>query len=503
MKTIPRRSRLLALSVLAASTAFAQNAVQVASYLLQGNFNSQRAASPPLTPVNPSGNNRFVTDTVFGQTRTVYEVLGVATPASAQGGLTYQAAGKVPRDHYSMEFIVSMTGTGWRRIYDSTNRNYSEGLHVDPSGFINYYSGAGTVDPKGKLDNGTYYHIVLVKKPGEILIYVNAELVASRAGGTLLGAMSATANPNQMVHILLDDNNEWAPAKIALFRAYSGALTADEIRQIFASPFTSTVAVPPPGFQSSGIVNSASYASANAISPGGFFSIFGTDLADDLADWGQSFVNNVAPRRLNNVRVLVNNEESFLVFTSPGQVNALAPDSVPDGPVTVVVENRGLRSAVVSTQARRINPAVFRFNPQDSRYLASTANDGSAYIAPPNLFGTNGSLNGLAIRPARPGEYVVLYGTALGPTSPSVPAGQIPPPRDGAYPLSNTSEVRFLSATGQTLASVTPAYSGLSGFPGLHQVVFKVPELNDGEYQVVVAVAGQSSPGGAYLPVAR
>jgi len=315
--------------------------------------------------------------------------------------------------------------------------------------------------------------------------------------------MNNSSNPNQLVGIFLDDDGEWAPARIALFRAYSGALTANEIRQIYASPFTSTVGVPPPGFQSSGIVNSASYSSAFAISPGGIFSIFGTDLADDIADWGQSFVNGVAPKRLNNVRVLINDVECFIIFTSPVQVNALAPDSVPAGAVTVVVENRGLRSAVVPTQARQINTSVFRFFPQDSRYLASTANDGSAYIAPPNLFGTNGVLNGLAVRPARPGEFIVLYGTALGPTNPAVPAGQIPTPRDGAYPLSNASEVRFLTAAGQTVATVTPAYSGLSGFPGLQQVVFQVPDVATGDYQVVVVVAGLASPGGTYLPVAR
>jgi mono/diheme cytochrome c family protein len=69
-----------------------------------------------------------------------------------------------------------------------------------------------------------------------------------------------------------------------------------------------------------------------------------------------------------------------------------------DGPVTVLVEYSNLRSTSVPSQSRRINPAVFRFTPQNSRYLASTANDGSAYIGPANLFGTNGSLNGLALR---------------------------------------------------------------------------------------------------------
>lgn len=483
-------------------SAFAQNAVQVSSYFFQNNFNPQRAGSDPIVPVDPSGQNRFITDNVFGQPRVVYDIQGSPTPREAQGGLTWKGKGKIGLDSYSMEFIFSTSDpSGWRRIYDCNNRRLSEGLYLDPSGFLNYYSGASSTG-NDKLVVNTYYHVVIVKKPREIYLYLNGNLVAS-ATGVGIGEMDPVYNADQLVHFLLDDStyDEWMPARIALFRVYSGQLTAAEVREIFASPFTSTVGLPKPGFQSSGIVNSASYASANAISPGGFFSIFGSDLADASGDWGQSFSNNFGPRRLNNVRVLVNDQEAFVVFTSPTQINALAPDNLPDGPVTVVVENGNLRSAVVQSSSRRINPAVFRFNAQNNRYLASTANDGSAYIAPPNLFGTNGSLEGRAVRGARPGEYIVLYATGLGPTNPALPAGQIPPPRSGGYPVTSTSQVR-LTLNNQT-TTVQPVYSGMSGFPGLHQIVFLVPDIPNGEYETTVVIGGQSSPTGAFLPINR
>lgn len=479
----------------------AQNAVQVSNYLFQGNFNPQRSGSAALVPTDPSGNSRFVTDTVFGQERTVYQVTGAASPRTAQGGLTYQAKDKVTRDRYSMEFVLAMNSgtTGWRRILDVQNRSRSEGLYLDPSGFITYHSGVSS-SGTDRLNAGTYYHVVLVKAPGQVQVYVNGRMVASR-NDTPLGVMSATLNPDQVVHLFLDDDNEWAAARIALFRVYDGALTATEVRDIFASPFTSTIGLPRPGFQSSGIVNSASYSPSNAITPGGFFTIFGSDLGDDFGDWGSAFVNNVAPRRLNNVRVLVGGQEAFIAFTSSTQINAIAPDNIPDGPVNVVVEYSTLRSTTVATQARRINPAVFRFTPEDSKYLAATANDGSAYIGPANLFGTNGSLSGLALRPARPGEYVVLYGTGLGPTAPAVPAGQIPPARNGGHPLTSASEIR-LTRNGQT-TTVTPAYAGLTGFPGLHQLVFLVPDLPSGDYETVLVVNGLSSPAGTFLPIGQ
>jgi uncharacterized protein (TIGR03437 family) len=480
----------------------AQTAVQVSSYFFQNNFNPQRAGSDPITPVDPSGRSSFLTDTVFGQPRTVYNIEGAATPREAQGGLTWRGKDKIATDTYSMEFIFSMReADGWRRIYDCNNRRVSEGLYLDPSGLLNYYSGASS-SGNDRLAANTYYHVIIVKRPREIYLYLNGNLVAS-ATNVFIGEMNPVYNADQLVHFLLDDSviDEWSPARIALFRVYSGNLTAAEVREIYSSPFTSTVGLPKPGFQSSGIVNSASYASANAIAPGGFFSIFGSDLADATGDWGQFFTNNTAPRRLNNVRVLVNDQESFVVFTSPGQINALAPDNLADGPVTVVVENGNLRSAVVQSQSRRVNPAVFRFNAQNNRYLASTANDGSAYIAPPNLFGTNGQLSGLAVRPARPGEYVVLYATGLGPTTPAVPAGQIPPARAGGYPVASASQIR-LTANSQT-TTIQPVYAGLSGFPGLHQIVFQVPDLPTGEYETSIVIAGQSSPTGAFLPIAR
>ena len=49
-----------------------------------------------------------------------------------------------------------------------------------------------------------------------------------------------------------------------------------------------------------------------------------------------------------------------------------------------------------------------------------------------------------------------------------------------------------------------PAYAGLSGFPGLFQVVFAVPsDLADGDYETVLTIAGVASPGATFVPVRR
>ncbi len=69
------------------------------------------------------------------------------------------------------------------------------------------------------------------------------------------------------------------------------------------------------------------------------------------------------------------------------------------------------------------------------------------------------------------------------------------------YRVTSTSEVR-LTLNGQT-TTVTPAYTGLSGFPGLHQIVFQVPNIANGDYETVLVVNGIASPTRAFLPISQ
>ena len=67
--------------------------------------------------------------------------------------------------------------------------------------------------------------------------------------------------------------------------------------------------------------------------------------------------------------------------------------------------------------------------------------------------------------------------------------------------MTSPSEIRLL-LNGQT-TTVVPAYSGLTGFPGLHQLVFLVPDVPNGDYETVLVVNGLASPSGAFLPIGR
>jgi uncharacterized protein (TIGR03437 family) len=94
-----------------------------------------------------------------------------------------------------------------------------------------------------------------------------------------------------------------------------------------------------------------------------------------------------------------------------------------------------------------------------------------------------------AVRPAKPGEVVVIYATGLGPVNPAVAAGEPAPPE----PLSRT--VNPVTVTIQGFRAQV-LFSGLApGYAGLYQLNVRVPDevTPDGSAVVVINVGEQSS----------
>jgi uncharacterized protein (TIGR03437 family) len=87
--------------------------------------------------------------------------------------------------------------------------------------------------------------------------------------------------------------------------------------------------------------------------------------------------------------------------------------------------------------------------------------------------------------PAKPGEFLVMYLTGMGPTNPSVPTGAAAPVSE---PLARVTMQPTVTVDGQ---SASVAYAGLTpGSVGLYQINFQVPEnANSGDLNVVVTLA--------------
>jgi uncharacterized protein (TIGR03437 family) len=151
-----------------------------------------------------------------------------------------------------------------------------------------------------------------------------------------------------------------------------------------------------------------------------------------------------------------------------------------------VVKSPAGQSDPMTAVMQQFSPAFFLFDPQNRKYLAVVATDGT-FIGPNALFGS-----AVSTRPAKPGELILLFGTGFGATSPAVPTGQV---FNGAAKLANPITITI----GGSAADI--AFAGMSA-AGLYQFNVTVPaNLGAGDQAVVATIGGVQSPGNAFIAV--
>jgi uncharacterized protein (TIGR03437 family) len=245
---------------------------------------------------------------------------------------------------------------------------------------------------------------------------------------------------------------------------------------------------PRPAIQSdNGVINGATF--APGIVSGSWVTIKGENLAGTTRIWLDSdFANGQAPTQLDGVRVNIDGKPSAVYFVSPGQVNVQAPALDKLGPVTVEVINANGASNTVSADVRTAAPGWFMFDPENRRYIAGTVDN--VFLGKAGLFGT-----ALTTRAAKPGDTVVLYGANFGPTNPPLPIAQ---GVSVASPLVNTPSVTIGGV------NATVLYGG--GAPtliGTYQFNITVPDLPNGDHQVVVTTGGVRTQENAFITIQR
>jgi uncharacterized protein (TIGR03437 family) len=281
-----------------------------------------------------------------------------------------------------------------------------------------------------------------------------------------------------------------ASGPITIYLAGAAANTARQTH-VYTLSMGLTASGTLPGLRSAeGVVNGASLTAG--ISAGSWVTIFGSNLAPAgvARIWkSDEVVNGKLPEALEGTSVLINGKAAAVYYVSESQLNVQAPEDAALGAVAVQVITTGGAGTAVLADLRAASPGLFRFDAQNSRYVAAVHAD-SVPVGPAGLLGT-----GVTVRAAQPGETILLFGTGFGATTPAVPAGQV---YWGAAPLSNLSSLQV--RIGGVTAAV--AFAGLTG-AGLNQFNVVVPELPDGDYAVEASVAGQSVPTVQYLAVKK
>jgi uncharacterized protein (TIGR03437 family) len=242
------------------------------------------------------------------------------------------------------------------------------------------------------------------------------------------------------------------------------AMVTDSFGSFGTVSLSLSVSRPAPSFSVSQVVNAASFVAGAA--PGSLFTIMGANLSTGTAAADRLPL----PTVLGGTSVHVNGKAVPLLAVSPGQINAQLPFSWPDATAEITVVADGITSAKQTVPVARTAPGLFQV--AADRLLA---------------INENGTLNDASNR-ARAGSIVVLYATGCGALEFDLQEGAATPV-DKLYrtrlPVTMTiggkpAEVLFAGAA-----------PGLSS--GLVQVNVMVPELEAGEWPVVLVVGGAAS----------
>jgi uncharacterized protein (TIGR03437 family) len=226
-----------------------------------------------------------------------------------------------------------------------------------------------------------------------------------------------------------------------------------------------------------GVFNAAS--GQAAIAPNTWVSIYGSNFAPAgfSDDWSKSIVNGNLPTTLDGISVSVGGIPAYVNYVGSGQINILTPNVAAGNASITVTTATATTTAPVTVTAQQFSPAFF---PWPNGQPAATHLDYSWACK-------NGTFGATTV-PAKPGEYIILWGTGFGPTTPTAPVGvtiPLSPTYNAANPVSVTIGNTPASVYGTALAS---------GFGGLYQVVALVPAtLTNGDYALVATVGGVAS----------
>jgi uncharacterized protein (TIGR03437 family) len=220
-----------------------------------------------------------------------------------------------------------------------------------------------------------------------------------------------------------------------------------------------------PTVAAGGVLNGASFAKGQPVSPGGLVSIFGTGLVSKLAEADTIPLS----RNLGGVTVtFADLPPAPLLAVVPGvpgqsddQVNVQLPWEIGTGTgvVNVTVTNSKGTSAPVAVNYAPSMPGIFSSSAGGQLYGIAVNSSDSTLVWPTGLTGTS--------HPAKAGDVLIIYATGLGAVNHT--------PADGGIPGVLTTTL----ATPRVLFGGVPGdveFSGLAPqFVGVNQLNVQVP----------------------------
>ncbi len=348
----------------------------------------------------------------------------------------------------SLNFFTTTPGSA-----DAPRFNSPHGVAVDPQ------------DRVILVDSGNR-RVQIFNKASTINNYDTPPISISIPGGLPLGVTASSSgfwvSDNQTNQILHYPTVDQLPLKnnatdgflqvnspLTVFQdSFSNLLVADAIQRVvyYAPQLT--------------VVSGANYAN-RPLTAGSIAAAFPTVTTNMLAGATAAATAVPLPSTLADTQVLVNGTPAPLFFVSPAQVNLVLPNLLPSGgtaDVQVFHPSTGQVAGSIELQLASAAPALFTANSSGGgQVVAYNAADGSL----------NSNTNAVARE-----QYIVLYGTGLGPVPNAPPDGEAPK----GITQAPTRPLVVLGAAITALPDENIQYSGLApGLVGVWQLNLLIP----------------------------
>ena len=263
-----------------------------------------------------------------------------------------------------------------------------------------------------------------------------------------------------------------------------------------ASPvvFTAAARGDDPKLATGGVVGvGGSVPSVKSAAPGSILSLYGADFVPAGMGRRATLRDGRLPTVLEGICVYFGTTPAFMLDAYPTQLNVIVPALTGASVEVRVAKNCGApneeRTDPQTVAVRVAAPEFFFFDATVSGNNPVAAVDSvtQQFLGPLTLFEGNA-------KPAKPGDFVTLYLTGLGATTPAVAPGAI---ALGQATLRGNLELRL---AGQVVAASNILYAGFSPGSLIYQINFRVPAgLPASNQPISVTVDGQTTPVGGYL----
>lgn len=219
----------------------------VASYQFNNNLNAVETGVPALTAIDPLNQSQFITDTVFGESRPVYEFKG-NIKSIENAGLSFPSLNLLNKDDaFSIEMIFQFTEnqSTWENILGLSNRQNDRAFYVQPNNSLQVWPDDSGID---SFIFGEYHHVTLTNDGnGHITVYIDGAFQFDSSTETVNFSKYTDVNPERLIHFFADNivgggQDEFSNGKVALIRIYDSELNAEDALEIKNNPFTELAA---------------------------------------------------------------------------------------------------------------------------------------------------------------------------------------------------------------------------------------------------------------------